>query len=98
MMINHLVVFKFGSSTTEEQLDEVIDRLKALKEKIPGIEDIKVGRNFSEKNQGFEIGLSVILKDKAAVEAYGPHPKHQEVITFLNEVGLANLIVVDFEF
>ena len=97
-MINHLVVFKFGPSTTEEQLDEVIKRLKALKEEIPGIEDIKAGRNFSEKNKGFEVGLSVILTDQSALKIYSPHPEHQKVISYLKEVELEDLIVIDFEF
>ena len=94
-MINHLVVFKFGPSTTEEQLNEVINRLKELKGKIPGIKDINAGRNFSEKNKGFGVGLSVILTDQSALKTYGPHPEHQKVISYLNEVGLEDLIVID---
>lgn len=96
-MLLHLVFLKFKSSTSDEQKDEAISRLISLKDNIPGIQELKVGHNFSEKNKGYDIGLSVALINQKALEEYGLHPKHQEVVSYLNKIGLIDLIAIDFE-
>lgn len=96
-MVEHLVLLKFGDETTEEQKTEAINRLKGLKEKLSGIIDVHAGLNFSDRSQGFSIGLAVRFEDKAALEAYGPHPDHQAVVSYLKEIGLIDIVVVDFE-
>ena len=95
-MIEHIVAFEFALSTTKEQKDEAIRRLKNLQQEIPGIIDIQAGHNFSMKNKGFDLGLTVRLEDKKALDEYGPHPKHEEVKSFLNKIGLIDMIVLDF--
>ena len=96
-MIYHLVIFKFSSSTTINQKNEAIKKMYALKEEISGIIDIHAGHNFSERSKGYEIGLTVTLKDRKSLEYYGPHRKHQEVSLYLKEIGLEDVIVVDYE-
>lgn len=78
-------------------MKQAITMLKGLKDEIHGIEDLKAGLNFSGRSNGFEVGLTVTLSSKEALEEYGPHPKHQEVVSFLKEIGLEELIAVDFE-
>ncbi len=92
-----MVGFKFSEKTTNEQKTEIKQMAKTLKEEIPGIISLAVGTNFSERNHGFEIGLTVRFEDKKALEVYGPHPKHQELVAYLKEVGLTDIIVLDFE-
>ncbi|GAA4846590.1 hypothetical protein GCM10023310_25770 [Paenibacillus vulneris] len=96
-MIDHIVLVKFGESTTQEQLQEVVDRFKALRSELTGIVDLQAGINFSEKNQGYQVVLSVRFENRAALEAYGPHPKHQAVAAFIREVGRVDSIVSDIE-
>ena len=96
-MIEHIVAFSFTSSTTKEQKNEAIRRLISLKQEIPGILDIQAGHNFSEKNQGYELGLTVRLEGREALDEYGPHPKHEAVKAFLKNIGLTDMIVLDFE-
>ncbi|AFC31528.1 Stress responsive alpha-beta barrel domain-containing protein [Paenibacillus mucilaginosus 3016] len=96
-MIDHIVLVKFGESTTQEQLSEVVTRFKALKPHLTGIVDLQAGLNFSEKNQGYQVVLSVRFEDRAALEAYGPNPQHQEVAAYIREVGRVDSIVVDIE-
>ncbi|NYE04259.1 hypothetical protein F4694_001003 [Bacillus niacini] len=95
-MIKHIVLFKFSQKTTNEQKEEVILRLKSLKEEINGIIDIFAGINFSQNNSGFEIGLAVLFSDRNAFENYGPHPKHQEVVSYLKKVGMTDITILDF--
>ncbi|WCK52990.1 Dabb family protein [Aneurinibacillus sp. Ricciae_BoGa-3] len=96
-MVEHIVLFKFSEGTQKDQKDEAIHKIKNLKHEIPGILDLQSNYNFSTSNQGFEIGLTVRLETKEALEAYGPHPKHQALVAYLKEIGLTDLIIVDFE-
>lgn len=96
-MVEHIVLFKFRPEVTQAQKDEIAKRLVALKNEIPGILDIQAGHNFSDRSQGFELGLTVRFESKEALAFYGPHPKHQEVVTRMQELGLDNLLAMDFE-
>ncbi|OMP67015.1 Dabb family protein [Domibacillus epiphyticus] len=98
-MIDHIVLVKFAETTTEEQLQEVVDRFKALKNHLTGVVDIQAGINFSEKtkSQGYQVVLKTRFEDHAALEAYGPNPEHQAVAAYIREVGRLDSIVVDIE-
>ncbi|MVP02070.1 Dabb family protein [Paenibacillus lutrae] len=96
-MIDHIVLVKFGETTTEEQLQEVVQRFKALKGRLSGIVDLQAGINFSDKNQGYQIVLSVRFENQEALQAYGPNPDHQAVAAYIREVGRVDSIVVDIE-
>ncbi|WP_217559412.1 Dabb family protein [Paenibacillus sp. GbtcB18] len=94
-MIDHIVLVKFGESTTEEELQDVIARFKALKNHLSGVIDLQAGLNFSPNSQGYQLVLSVRFENQEALEAYGPHPEHQAVAAYIREVGRVNSIVVD---
>ncbi len=96
-MIDHIVIVKFGEQTTNEQLQEVVDRFKALKNHLTGVVDLQAGINFSEKNQGYQVLLSARFENRAALEAYGPHPEHQAVAAYIREVGRVDSIIMDIE-
>lgn len=96
-MVEHVVLIKAKPEATEAQRDLLIAELGALKEKIPGIVSLSVGRNFSERNQGFHIGLVVRFVDRASLDAYGPHPAHQEVVQQFLAPVKQDVIVVDYE-
>lgn len=96
-MIEHIVLIKFSPKTTLEQKQELIRRTLELKEKIPGIIDIRQGINFSERSKGYDMGLTARLEDRAALENYLPHPAHQEILAYLKEIGVEDTIIVDFE-
>ncbi len=91
-----MVLFKFANDPTEQQLAHLTQLAHGLNEHIAGIVDLAIGRNTSSRNQGFQVGLTVRFQDKAALDAYGPHPKHQELVAFTLEMGRTDIIVVDF--
>jgi hypothetical protein len=96
-MVEHIVLIKFSSKTTNEQKEELIRRTLRLKDIIPGILDIQQGMNFSHRSQGYEVGLTVRFEDRTSLENYGPHPAHQEIVHYLKEIGVEDSIIVDFE-
>jgi hypothetical protein len=59
--------------------------------------DLSCGRNFSDRNQGFEIGLVVRFVDRAALEVYLPHPAHRGAVDQFVAPIKADVIVVDYE-
>ncbi|MEH7415531.1 Dabb family protein [Neobacillus drentensis] len=96
-MIEHIVLLKFSAETTEKQKEELIRKTLLLKNVIPGIVDIQQGANFSNRSQGYEMGLTVRFEDKTSLTNYGPHPAHQEVFSYLQAIGMEDSIIVDFE-
>ncbi|MEC4806774.1 MAG: Dabb family protein [Jaaginema sp. PMC 1079.18] len=96
-MIEHIVLFQWQETATPEQIEAVITGLKGLKNQIPGIIDLSCGKNFCDRAQGFEYGLVVRFRDRAALEAYQPHPEHQKVVQNLIKPILAGILAVDYE-
>ena len=96
-MIEHIVLFRWKSDATREQIHRVVTELRALKGQIDGIVDLTCGENFSPRAQGFTHGLVVRFTDRAALAAYGPHPKHQHVVETLINPIRADILAFDFE-
>ncbi|WP_134699570.1 Dabb family protein [Ammoniphilus sp. YIM 78166] len=96
-MINRIVLVKFSDETTNEQLQEVINRFKALKDHLTGIVEIQAGLNFAERSKEYQVVLSVRFENEAALEAYVSNAEHQAVAAYIREVGRVDSIGVDFK-
>jgi hypothetical protein len=96
-MIEHIVLFRWTEAASEEAKENVITELRKLKDKTPGILDLSCGTNFSDRSKGYTHGLVVRFTDRAALEAYGPHPEHQRVVqTFIAPIR-ADVLALDYE-
>lgn len=96
-MVEHVVLFKLKAGASPEQQNAAIAALKSLRTQIDGIVDLTCGRNFSERSQGYEIGLVVRFRDRAALDAYIPHPAHRGVVDQYLHPIREGVIVVDYE-
>ncbi len=94
-MVEHMVWIKFKSGVSEARQQEHLDGLRALKGRVPGIQRIAVGENFTDRAQGYTHGLLVALDDREALKTYATHPEHVAVAKPLNED--ADLLAMDFE-
>mgnify|MGYP001250653175 FL=1 len=100
-MIQHIVLLKLKQGTTEEQKAALLDGLLALKQdKIPGIEVVSGGDNGSPegKGHGFDWGFVMTFTDKAARDAYLPHPDHKALGQGLLRPIVEDVLVFDYEF
>jgi hypothetical protein len=79
MPIEHMVWLKFRPHVTPQRVEEHMAALRSLKERVPGIIALKLGRNFCDRSQGYTHGLIVTFKSRAELEAYLPHPQHMAV-------------------
>lgn len=96
-MYEHIVIFRFEQDPTDDQWRQLHELSNGLKRDIPGIIDLAFGQNISPRGQGFHAGLTVRFEDKASLDAYGPHPTHQALLTYLDTLGRADTVVIDFE-
>lgn len=97
-MIEHIVLFKMKQDVTDQQRTEFIDALKGLQQSVPGILELTAGRNFNhERGQGYEIALLVRFGNRDALDAYGPHPAHQDVVQKYVVPWCEDVIVADYE-
>ena len=96
MAIEHLVLIEQNDGVTEAQAQEVMDGIAALKDQVPGILDVKIGNNFSDRAPHISHAAVVPLADKDALAAYGPHPAHQELLKILMPMA-KNITIADIE-
>ncbi|MGA8311395.1 MAG: Dabb family protein [Terriglobales bacterium] len=75
-MYIHMFAFCWKPGVTEEQKQRVIAGIRQLQGQIPGLVETIVGVNISPRGQGYELGGVMKFADKAALDAYGPHPVH----------------------
>ena len=94
-MYVHMFAFRWKPGVTEKQKVRVAAEIRGLQGKIPGLVETAVGVNISPRGQGYEFGGVMKFADKASLESYGPHPVHQELVTWL--MPLIEPIEVDFE-
>lgn len=82
-MYIHTFLFQWNGSVTEEMKRRVAREICALQGQIPGLLETTYGENISPRGQGFTHGGVMKFKDKAALEAYTPHPVHQKLVGWL---------------
>ncbi len=96
-MVEHVVLFRWTEAATAEAIQQAVDGLRDLRGQIEGIVDLSCGADFSSRAQGYTHGLVVRFTDRASLEAYGPHPAHQRVVTTLIDPIRADVLALDYE-
>eukprot|EP00045_Choanoeca_perplexa_P019290 m.294003 g.294003 ORF g.294003 m.294003 type:complete len:104 (+) comp36321_c0_seq1:3-314(+) len=103
MVLLHIVGLKFNDGITEETIKHHFEEEVALKKRMPDLVlDWHWGRNVSEHtrgdvNHGMRYVVVVTLKDKAALEAYLPHPEHIQVKDIQGPM-VHSITVLDIEY
>lgn len=96
-VVEHIVIFKLKQESTEAEKEELIQRLRGLKGKVEGMIDLSAGESFTDRHQGYSVGLVVRFENREALERYGPHPAHVPVVEYVRQV-CEDVIAVDYEF
>ena len=98
--VKHVVVFKYKSKATADEIEQVTQAFKALKGKIPGIVSLEYGENNSPEklNKGFTHIYLLTFENVAARDAYLPHAEHKKFGELLRKLDvLEEPFVVDFQ-
>jgi hypothetical protein len=93
-MYIHMFAFRFKAGVTEERKERIVAAIRDLQHEIPGILETWVGRNESPRGRGYELGGVMKFADAAACDAYGAHPVHQKLLSWL--MPLIEPVEVDF--
>lgn len=96
-VLRHVVLFKFKDSSTEADIQQVVEAFRELPDQIDGILDFEWGTDVSPEglSDGFTHCFFVTFKDEPSRDAYLPHPAHE---AFGGLVGphLDKVLVVDY--
>jgi Stress responsive A/B Barrel Domain len=93
-MYIHVFAFRWRSGVTEDQKQRAISEIRQLQGQIPGLLETYVGKNISPRGQGYELGGVMKFADRESLDAYGSHPVHQALLTWL--MPLIEPLEVDF--
>jgi len=100
-MIKHVVLFKIKEVVAIEEkqniLDELKDKLLALKDVINELKFIEVGTHYTLQSQSFDICLITHFDTLEDLGKYKIHPEHKKVLDYILVVT-ADRVAVDFEF
>ena len=99
-MLKHIVMWKIKDSHEGMDKNEIMDRIKkdleGLKNFIPEIKTMEIGRNSNELPTSFDIALYSEFESMEDLEIYKEHPEHVKVAQFIRQVT-ADAVVVDYE-
>ena len=94
-MIRHVVMWKLKPRNKQENMGLLIEMLSSLKDEIPEIIDMTVGRSVNSPSD-WDMALVMDVKSLATLETYKNHPKHKLAADFSKRVSL-EVSRVDFE-
>jgi len=96
-LLRHVVMFQFKDSSSEADVQKIVDAFRTLPSKISGIADFEYGTENSP--EGLADGLThvflVTFKSEADRAAYLPHPAHTAFVEILKP-HLEKAVVVDY--
>lgn len=96
-MVDHLVFFAVRNEVGHEDTDDLLRSIAALKEKVPGVVDLSVGRDFSGRSDGYTHALFARFRDREGLGTYMKHPEHLAVVEKL-DARTTGRIVADYEY
>jgi len=96
-MYVHLVLIKLkpGFTRNDPKVKAWESLLAELPAKVSGVVRWECGWNITDRPIAYDFGLNSGFATREALNAYGPHPAHQEVVAGLRE--FADWVICDYE-
>ena len=96
-MVDHLVFFAVREDASPEEVRDLLDSIRGLKDEVPGTVDLSVGEDFSGRSGDYTHALFARFEDAAGLKGYMEHPAHLAVVEKLGATT-SGRIVADYEF
>lgn len=95
--LRHVVMFGFKESSSDADVQTVIDAFAALPKQIPEIAAFEFGKNNSPENlnDGLTHCFLVTFNSEADRATYLPHPAHKAFVEVLKP-HLEKVVVIDY--
>ena len=95
-MINHVVLLKFKSGTTEADIEELEKMLNDLPNRIMQIHSYEFGRDLVRSQRSFDFALVSLFANLESLKYYQEHRLHQPVLMKIKQL-CESIATVDFE-
>jgi hypothetical protein len=97
-MLRHILILRARPTSTAEDIEGCRIALSDVVGVIPGLLDFHWGHNIGPEHRrgGFTHGFSMDFRDRASLDAYGPHPQHKLAAAKILAT-FEPVIVFDFE-
>ncbi len=83
-MITHVVLLQPKASSSDEEITKVLRQVEALRQVIPGLTGIAVGKNRSTYHRGYTHGIIMHFIDEAHLQAHHLLPRLKHWIASVN--------------
>ena len=91
-MVKHIVMWKLKDDLDKQQnIDRMIEMLKALVGQVKGLVSIEMGYNFNTSSE-YDVVLYATLKSPAALKHYQNHPAHVKCKDFIGSITEARAV------
>ena len=96
-MYVHLVLIKLkpGVTRADPRVTAWQAMFAALEHQCAGIVRFECGWNTTDRPIAYDFGINMAFATRTDLDAYGPHPAHQEVVVKLREI--ADWIICDYQ-
>jgi acyl carrier protein len=85
-MIRHLVLLQPKADSSDEAMTEALAHVETLRFALREIMDVQVGKNQSQRHQGYTYCFEMRFSSQSNLEASMAHPAHQEVSAELRQL------------
>lgn len=94
-MLRHYVFIRYAAGTSEEHVAEFCRRMLALREQIPAIGSLEIGRDMLHEARSWDVMLIMRFDSVEALRSYQQHPLHVSLMQF-NQPHVADVGAIDF--
>jgi hypothetical protein len=95
MAFQHLALIKFPRELAAEDLDFIHRVVESWSGEIPGLQSAVWGTDVSGRSQGYQVALVLRFASADAAHGYQPHPRHQELVRWIQSQA-GEVLAFDF--
>jgi hypothetical protein len=96
-MIRHVAVFKWKPGFPDNDLDEWMNRLRALRQQIEELSSLAVGTDVLHGGRSWDAAVVADVHSMDALTVYNENPEHQAILK-ISAPNIEQVIQVDFEY
>ena len=94
-MLRHYVFIRYAAGTPEEHVAQFCRRMQALRDAIPSIRSLQIGRDILREARSWDLVLIMGFDSTEALRSYQQHPLHVSLMQF-NQPHVSDVGAVDF--
>lgn len=98
-MIRHIFIAPVKKGISEEKVNEKISAMKELKNQVPGIIQLTVGKNTGWLGMANAVSMVIDVKDKVDFDAFLSHPYHVHIGEAADDVfDISGFVISQIEY